>query len=350
VAVLKGLASAAVAVGALAQPAVARQRSVPVSESVLVARLTALVDSLARADRFAGVVLLARGSTPVLQRAWGMADRERSVAANADTRFNIGSIGKAFTATLIHQLIAEGRLELDDTLITRWPEYPNRAVAASVTVRQLLEHRSGIGGFRLRLPRDGGSRRSLRTVSDHLATFVEEPLQFEPGTEVRYSNDGYVVLGGLVERLTGRSYYDEVRSRVLGPAGMTEAEAYFADSLPPLAAIGYTRLQPTSPEPGPLRAVTEELPGRPSPAGGMWLTASDLLRFAVAARDQRVRAAPALPYRISGGAPGVNAVLDVGLPGEYTLIVLANQDPPVAEQLDAAVRRWLGVAEPVTPR
>ena len=331
------------AAGPVAVPA--QQPASPVPQTQLVARLQAYVDSLAGADAFSGVVLLAHGADPVCLHAWGMADREAGRANNLDTRFNLGSINKVFTATVTRQLAAEGRLSLDDTVGRLLPDYPNRDVAAGVTIRQLLEHRSGVGGNIFAAPA-GGTRHDVRSIRDYLRLIADTPLEFVPGTREQYSNAGYIVLGAVIERLTGKSYYDVVRERIFQPAGMPSTDSYAVDSLPANTAVGYTRFQPGmntpgAPAAGVWRPNPDLLPGRGSSAGGGYSTAGDLLRFIVASHDGRVRAAPR-GIGVAGGAPGLNAAVEEDLPDGYHLVVLANLDPPAAGRVARAVRGWLG--------
>src|SRR5688500_9106174 len=137
------LCAATFAVAATTLPA---QASSPISEAELVRRLGVTLDSLAHLDQFSGVVLLAKNGAPVFERAYGFADREAKRPNTVETAFNIGSINKQFTAIAVRQLAADGKLHLDSTLATYWPDYPNRDVARRVTIRQMMSHRSGIGG------------------------------------------------------------------------------------------------------------------------------------------------------------------------------------------------------------
>lgn len=306
-----------------------------VSEQELIRRLGATLDSLARLDEFSGVVVLAKNGAPVLERASGFADRESKRPNEVGTAFNLGSINKVFTATAIRQLATAGRLHLDSTLATYWPDYPNAEVAKRVTIRQLLQHRSGIGGNIFAAPA-GRARHDLRHNRDYLELFVREPLAFDPGTRQQYSNAGYVVLGMLVERASGRDYYEYVRDSIYARAGMTQTSAHAVDSLPSNAAIGYTR------EGGAMRRNTAMLPGRGSAAGGGYSTAWDLIRFVQALRERRIPAGPPPGIGIAGGAPGINGIVEGDLPGGYDLVVLANLDPPAAERVGRMVRSWLG--------
>lgn len=316
----------------------------PIPPPELVRRLGSTLDSLARLDRFSGVAVLAKNGRLVFQRAYGLADRTSGRRNTPATAFNLGSLNKLFTTIAIRQLAAAGRLDLDSTLAAYWHDYPNAEVARRVTIRQLLRHESGIGGD-IFDPPAGGRRHDLRHNRDFLPLFVGEPLQFEPGSRREYSNAGYVILGMLVERLSGEDYYDYVARHVYGPAGMTHTGHFAVDSLPPYAAIGYTR-SPGLPANSPLRANTAELPGRGSAAGGGYATAGDLIRFLQALRERRIPSGLPPGLGAAGGAPGLNSAIEGDLPGGYDLVVLANLDPPAAERVAVAVRGWLGSLTP----
>ena len=319
-------------------------RPAPIPESELVARLGKTADSLAGLDRFSGVVLLVKRGAPVFRKAYGMADREANRPNTLETAFNLGSINKLFTRIAIRQLAAAGKLSLDSTLAAAWPDYPNPEVARRVTITQLLEHTSGIGGNIFGVP-PGGSRGQVRHNRDYLPLFVSSPLLFEPGSREQYSNAGYVVLGLLVERLSGEDYYDYVRRHIYEPAGMTRTGHWPVDSLPPNTAIGYTRGGANAPESAPLGPNTGILPGRGSSAGGGYSTAPDIIRLMEALYTSRIPEGPPPGIGVAGGAPGLNAVIEGDLPGGYDLIVLANLDPPAAERLAEMVRAWLGVRD-----
>lgn len=327
-----------------AAPAFAQTPTPPITQDELVRRLGATLDSLSSRDEFSGVVVLARGGAPVWERAYGMADREARRPNNVETAFNLGSINKAFTQIAVRQLEAAGKIQLDSTLAFHWPDYPNQEVARRVTIRQLLQHRSGIGGNIFGDP-PGGSRTRIRRLRDFLPLFVDEPLQFDPGSSQRYSNAGYVVLGLLVERLSGEDYYDYVRRHVYQPAGMTRTAHFAVDSLPPNTAIGYTRGGPGSAGNEPLHRNTEQLPGRGSSAGGGYSTAHDLMRFVQALRERKIPNGPPPGIGIAGGSGGINGVVEGDLPGGYDLFVLANLDPPAAERVARTVRGWLGAPD-----
>ena len=328
------LASLLAPVTSFAQPS-------PPARADLIARTERLLDSLGAAGVFSGVVAIAHDGEPVFARAIGMADRESGRPNTTETAFNLGSINKLFTAIAIRQLEAAGRLHRDSALAVYWPDYPNDDIARRITIAQLLQHRSGIGGNIFAVPA-GGSRQDVRHNNDVLPLFVDAPLQFEPGTDQRYSNAGYVVLGALVERLSGVDYYEYIDRHIYEPAGMTNSGHHPVDALPAGVATGYTSGEDRT---GPIHSNSTLLPGRGSAAGGGYSTAADLLSFIQALRDGRVPAGVPPGIGAAGGAPGVNAVIEGDLPGGYDVVVLANVDPPAAEEVATRIRGWLGATE-----
>jgi CubicO group peptidase (beta-lactamase class C family) len=315
----------------------------PLTGAELGGRLAKLLDSLSALDQFSGVVVLVKDGAALFQRAYGMADREAGRPNDLETAFNLGSINKVFTATAIRQLAATGKLHLDSSLGRYWPDYPN-ASARRVTIKQLLEHSSGIGGNIFAAP-PGGTRSDLRRLQDFLPLFVNDSLQFAPGARRQYSNAGYIVLGLLVERLSGEDYFNYVERHIFRPAGMTRTGHWSANDLPGNTALGYTRATDQSPlgaAAGPVHPNTALLPGRGSSAGGGYSTAQDLVRFIQALRARGIPGGPPPGIGAAGGAPGINAVIEGDLPGGYDLIVLANLGPPAAERVSQMVRSWLG--------
>jgi CubicO group peptidase (beta-lactamase class C family)/predicted aspartyl protease len=321
-------------------------------------QITAAVDKAAAEDKFSGVVLVAKDGTPLLSLAWGMADAAKGIANRTDTKFNLGSINKIFTHVAIGQLAAAGKLSLTDTISKHLPDLPVPS-ADKITIEQLLQHRSGLGD--IFGPKFMGSHASIRKLSDYVPLFAGAPLQFEPGADQKYSNAGFIVLGLIIEKVSGQSYYDYIRDHITKPAGMTDTASYATDENVPNRAIGMTKRGPD----GPLdkrQSNINTLPARGSSAGGGYSTAADLLRF-----SQALLADKLLPKRwtdwiftgkfdatghrnigVAGGSPGVNAVLEIEPP--YTVIVMSNFDPPAAMEVGAEVRKILGIGGDRGPR
>jgi CubicO group peptidase (beta-lactamase class C family) len=322
-----------------------------VTDEQRVTQLTAAVDKAVADDRFSGVVMLAKDGKPLLSRAWGMADPAKGIANRPDTKFNLGSINKFFTHIAIGQLAAAGKLSPNDTIRKHLPDYPS-PVADKITIEQLLQHRSGLGD--IFGPKFKSSHASLRKLSDYLPLFADAPLEFEPGSSQRYSNAGFVVLGLIIERVSGQNYYDYVRDHITRPAGMTDTASYAVDENVPNRAIGQTKRGPEGPL--PQRANnTATLPARGSSAGGGYSTAPDLLRLSQALLTDKLLpkewtdwlftgkldAPGRRSIGVAGGSPGVNAVLEIAPP--YTLVVLSNYDPPSAEEVAREGRKIAGI-------
>lgn len=315
----------------------------PVSEAEAIASLGRLVDERAAAGKFSGVVLVARGGEVVLARAVGVAERNFAVPITLETKFNLGSINKVFTMLVIDQLAAEGKLQVDETIARLLPDYPNAEVARRVTVARLLDHASGLGDF-FGERYDATPKDRLRSLQDYLPLFVDQPLLFEPGADRRYSNAGYIVLGLIIERITGKSYYDAVRERIFEPLGMKDTASYEADEVVAGLAFGYTSRSQEGQPVEPRRNIYT-LPARGSSAGGGYSTAGDLLRFTTGVREGRLGAAERWRRQggmaIAGGSPGVNGIVEDDWETGWTLIVLANVDPPAAEGISRAARSIL---------
>jgi CubicO group peptidase (beta-lactamase class C family) len=319
------------------------------SDPELAAAFGAAVDSLARDGSFSGAVLLARGATPLLRRAYGLADRSAKRANRPETKFNLGSVNKIFTHVAILQLAEQGKLRLTDTIDRFLPDYPKEK-GSKITIGMLLEHRGGTGDIFRDEFRE--KRLGLKTGADWYAYVRDLPLEFEPGTRRAYSNVGFVLLGSIVESVSGESYYDYVRKHVFEPAGMKNTDSYAASERVPDRAVGYTRDDERG---GPSKGVGAGraalhsndgfLPARGSAAGGGYSTLDDLARFVEALRGGKLLGpensalfvGPNGGLGIAGGSPGVNAAL-VAV-GPYTVVVLSNLDPPSAERVASKARR-----------
>jgi CubicO group peptidase (beta-lactamase class C family) len=230
-----------------------------------------------------------------------------------------------------------------------------------------MKMRSGIGDlFGERF--DATPKNRFRTNADYLPMFAADSLEFEPGSQRRYSNGGYVVLGAIIEKVSGQSYYDFVRERIFAPAGMTDTDSFEADLPVPNLAEGYTHLWGPGEKsmPGPRRKNIYSRPARGSAAGGGYSTAEDLLRFTNAVLADKLLSPPYTDWYLSGqapgtgtppprsegdlgwigGAPGIGAVLRANLATGYTVIVLGNYDPEETEAMAKTIRRILsGVVE-----
>lgn len=315
----------------------------PATNAEVITATDRLLSDLAKAGNFSGVVMIAKDDKPIFSKAYGYADAEKKAANNVDTRFNLGSINKLFTRIAIGQLVRQGKLSYEDKLIKILPDYPNRDAAAKITIGHLINMTSGVGDF-FNEKFDAVDKKTLRSNKDYLPLFGGDPLEFEPGTKNRYSNGGYLVLGLVIEKISGKSYYDFVRENIFKPADMINTDSYALDALPANTAIGYL------PKNGDSHQRNESMqPARGSSAGGGYSTADDLLKFSNALRSKKLLIpddkgefpAEFKDLGIAGGSPGVNATFSVNGQTGYTVIVLSNYDPPRAERPDSQIRAWL---------
>ena len=191
-----------------ARPASASSSPSPASVEQAVRAVDDALTRATAAGRFSGNVLIAKDGRPVFQRAYGLADRERRVANTLETRFNLGSMNKMMTAVAIAQLAAEGKLSFQDPVAKFIPDFPTPAAARKIRIEHLLTHTSGLGSYFS--PRWFQAR--PQTIADGLRVAREDTtLAFEPGTGSRYSNTGFLLLGAIVEKVSGQSYFDYVR-------------------------------------------------------------------------------------------------------------------------------------------
>jgi len=325
----------------------------------------AQIQAQTEADRFAGAYLWVRDGEVIVSGATGLADRGKKTANALETKFRLGSMNKMFTAVATLQLIGQGKLGLEDPLIKHLPDYPNKDLASKVTVRHLLTHTGGTGD--IFGPEFDQNRLSLRALADYVKLYGERPLAFEPGARYEYSNYGFVLLGLLIEKVSGQSYYDYVRQNIFLPAGMTSTESRPEEEDVPLLATGYMQ------DEGTWVPNNGTLPWRATSAGGGYSTVGDLLRFAQALASHKILSAQWLEeatkeqgeagtdygygfqtgneeglqfFGHGGGAPGMNCQLRVYPESGTVVAVLSNLDPPAGD----LAAEWLYSRMPLIPR
>jgi D-alanyl-D-alanine carboxypeptidase len=316
----------------------------------------------AAADRFSGAVMVTKNGKPILAEAYGLADREHKIPNTLKTRFRIGSMNKMFTAVAVLQLAEARKLDVKDPFGKYVPDYPNKDVAAKVTIHELLTHTGGTGDiFGAEFE---AHRLELRTLQDYVKLYGNRGLAFEPGSRWEYSNYGYILLGVLIEKVSGQSYYDYVREHVYVPAGMTSTGSEPEDQQVPDRSIGYTKMGG-----GPWHPNADTLPYRGTSAGGGYSTVEDLQKFAAALQqnklldalyteklitgkvnamgaryaygfeDQLINGAHCFGH--GGGAPGMNGELQICRNLGYVVAVLANMDPPAATRISSFITNRL---------
>jgi D-alanyl-D-alanine carboxypeptidase len=359
-------------------PAASQQNRLPsaaMSEADAARAITRRVEHLGATDRFSGAVLVVKGNRVLASLAQGQAEKAFAANNRIDTKFNLGSMNKMFTAISIAELVEKGKLAFTDTLIKVLPDYPNKAFAEGVTLHQLLTHTSGMGGT-IFAPAVFEHRERYKRPTDYIPLFANEPPEFPPGARFAYANQGFMVLGAIVERISGENYFDYVQTHVFGPAGMQNTAAYAWNEVTPNLAVGYVHDENDVFALNPRRTNVASLPFRGSPAGGGYSTVQDLRAFADALRGHKLLSAtmtetvtspkvdfPGGPPRKygygfssrvvhgkeirghGGGAPGINGALDIFWDGSYIVVVLGNYAPPVAQDLAAEITEFLALQD-----
>lgn len=334
------------------------------TENQFLSHTEELLDGLIERDVFSGAVLVARGEKVLLERAGGEASKRFHVANKIDTKFNLGSMNKMFTATAIVQLEEKGLLSFDDPIDKYVDEsWLPGEYTSKITVHHLLTHTSGLGSY-FNHTYINGSRELYRNVDDFKPLIKDDKPEFEPGEGWRYSNTGMLLLGVVIESVTGETYFDYVRKNIYEIAGMKNSDSYEMDFPVENLAIGY------SPAPGSRYGWQNNyfkhvIKG--GPAGGGFSTVGDLHRFALAILGGKlvskesleimwnVQGGDSYGYGFgieegsagkivghSGGFDGINGNLDIFVDKGYIVAVLSNIDngaSPLANRIGELLKR-----------
>jgi CubicO group peptidase (beta-lactamase class C family) len=334
------------------------------SEAEALTALRGRLEKAVAADEFSGAVLVAKNGKPIFSQAYGQADREKKIANKLSTRFRIGSMNKMFTAVATLQLVQAGKISLTDPLGKYLTDYPNKDLASKVTIHQLLTHTGGTGDFFG--PQFDAHRLELRILQDYVKLYGERGVEFDPGSRWEYSNYGFLLLGVLVEKVSGQSYYDYVSEHIYKPARMVSTGSFPEDQVVSDRSVGYMKPEAG----GAWHPNTDTLPYRGTSAGGGYSTVEDLLAFANALLDHKLLNAEYTEmlttgkvdtpnggkyaygfgdsvegkvrcFGHGGGAPGMNGNLDICPQSGYVIAVLANLDPPAAQRIATFIRSRL---------
>lgn len=317
--------------------------------------------ALAAGDRFSGSVLVTQGDETLLECPAGVADRACGAPVTPDTRFGVASLSKMFTAATVLSLVRDGRVAAHARVVDVLPEHRRpRTMADEVTVHHLLTHTSGIGDYAeededqpgyvedyAALWRDRPAY-GMERPDDFLPMYVDAAPVAEPGEAFHYSNAGYVLLGAVVEQVTGQAFVDAVTERVFAPAGMRDSGYLRLDESLPDVAVGYLPREPG----GPWRTNQFSVPVVGGGDGGACVTARDTDRFlrAIAAGSllgsetsavMRTRHVPVAEgiwtgyglfvradgsFGHGGGDPGVETMARHLPDHDLTLVVLCNEE------------------------
>lgn len=245
--------------------------STSISASEITAnRVDDLLHSYFKLKQFNGVALVAHHNKILLYKGYGLANVEWNIQHTTTGKFKIASVTKQFTALLILQLVQQNKLQLDETIGHYLPLY-RQDTGSKITIRHLLNHTSGLGNF-FHLPQyQSIEARNLLSRQEFITTFCSEDLLFEPGSDFRYSNAGYTILGYLIEHITGKPFSKVLHENIFIPAGMAQSGFNDQDKVITERVTGYERTLNTLKRPSYIDMSV------PFAAGSIYSTAKDLL-------------------------------------------------------------------------
>ncbi len=240
------------------------------SDETTTAKLDKLLTAYHDAGMLNGAVLVADHGTVIYKKAFGMANFEWQVPNTTDARFRIGSVTKPFTAVLVLQQVQKGRIRLDAPVAEYLPDY-RKDTAQKVTVRHLLAHTSGIPTYK---GPDILAQKDPRPYADLAKKWCSGDLRWQPGEKWDYNNCGYLLLGMILERTTGKTYAQLLRENITVPAGMTDTGIDTVQAYLDKRAYGYERNLVQGLQPAPYTEISTALG-----AGDIYSTLDDLYRF-----------------------------------------------------------------------
>jgi CubicO group peptidase (beta-lactamase class C family) len=234
-------------------------------------QIDALLKKFNANRQFNGAALVAEKGNVILKNGYGMANFEWQIPNTPDTKFRLGSITKQFTSMLVMQLVAEGKIKLDEKMTTYLPDY-RKDTGDRITVRMLLNHTSGIPSYTSR-PDIREISRTPVNVNEFVKKYASGDLEFEPGTKWAYNNSGYFILGAMLEKVAGKPYEQQLKERIFDPIGMDSTGYDHRETILPKRASGYI-LGPA----GYRNAAYLDM-SVPYAAGSLYSTVEDLFKW-----------------------------------------------------------------------
>jgi CubicO group peptidase (beta-lactamase class C family) len=236
------------------------------------ARIEQIVQSYVADHKFMGTVLIAKGGNVIFDKGYGYANLEWQIPNTPDTKFRLGSVTKQFTAASILLLEERGKLKTDDAVKKYLPDAP--AAWDKITIYHLLTHTSGIPSF-TSFPEYPDFEKKPATPQELVKRFQDKPLEFEPGSQFKYSNSGYLLLGYLIDKISGEKYPQFVKENIFVPLAMADSGYDLNATVIPHRASGYT---PTPPN-GEIQNTGYIDMTIPYSAGALYSSARDLLKW-----------------------------------------------------------------------
>lgn len=314
--------------------------------------LETLVDKAVARDHFSGAVLVAKGDQVLLDKGYGSANLEWNIPNAPSTKFRLGSVTKQFTAASVLLLQERGKLSITDPVSKYLSGLP--AAWSKVTIFQLLNHTSGITNF-TSVKEYQSIEPFTKKPLEVVALVRDLPLEFEPGSRFNYSNTGYVLLGALIEKVSGESYDAFLRKNIFDPLGMKDSGYDWNATVLPNRAAGYARGRKGMTNAGFINMSV------PQGAGALYSTTGDLLRWQRALYEGKLLAPASLEAMTTayhsgygfglaiqqkdgakevghgGGIEGFATEVHYRMPDKISVIVLSNVEGSELESLTAGL-------------
>ena len=310
-----------------------------------------IVSRYTKDEWFSGSIAIERDGQRFYSKSVGFADISKQIENRAQTKIRIGSINKHYTAVLILQKVQAGQLSLDDRL-AKFSLGFSKEIGDQVTIRHLLRHTSGFDD----LFNDEylATYRSLLDINAKMPLLRDKPLLSKPGTQYKYSNYGYIVLGAILEKLEQKPFKQILENHIFTPIGVSDTHYELTDAVMGKArSYRYYTDRPKADKTDILENVT--------PDGGMYSTPNDIISFysnlfysnnllndeykAVLASNYKtptkawseIANSPTAAWSSYGGAPGVSAAAEILIKDKLIVVVLANTDGLVAEKISQEI-------------
>ncbi len=307
-------------------------------------KIDSLLHQLEKDDVFSGSVLIGYNGSIVYSKHLGYSTKEKHLRNTSNTKFYIGSITKLYTKILIYQLVEEKKIKLNDK-VAKYLSGFNKNVANHVTVQHLLNHTSGLGQY-YDHPEFESRKKNISSIDDILYFVKTEELMFKPGTEVEYSNSGYVVLGAIIEKVTNLTYGEALKSYIFQKIDARNSSYSIINTAMDSTAQGYLTNLLTG-------ATNADLFLTGASDGGIITTAYDLFKldsaifqsdivlneksrlqiFNQRGNNELIATSKNVKFAIAGGDPGLSTIYSRNIVKGYTIIVLSNYDEPVSAEV-----------------
>lgn len=355
----------------LAKPRIIFDSNLSSKDSAIVAETNTSLKKLSAEDKFSGVVLISKNNSVLYQGAFGLASKENNVSNDFNTAFNLASITKMFTGIALAQLVEKGKLSFNDSINKFLPDLLSN-LTSGITIHQLLTHTSGLGSF-FTDEFHNSNHAAYRSLNDYVKLIKKDKPQFKPGSKWAYSNTGYLLLGLIIEKVSGMNYFDYIKHNIFEKAEMNNSDFYESDRPNKNIATPYTKNN---------RYLNDSInwsiplfiaPVKGSSAGGAYASAIDMFYFSTSLMNNKLLSKSFTDEVISGKAPydspellkkyaygfanqvvnrklivfhdgganGISTSIDIYPELGYSVIILSNYDFPAGMEVNKKIRQWL---------